>query len=331
MHFSKQVEQLAGTHELPAALASTLHKFYHSFMAAARENRADAEETEQLLCQFLVLVVKQLKTPFQFSNIHQRVTSPFDYYRFGLDFLKPIVKLDKSSVMGRENVAAISAKLAKGDNVILFANHQTEPDPQLISLLLEKTDPRLAEEMYFVAGHRVTTDPLAVPFSMGRNLVCIYSKNYIENPPEQKAHKVAHNQNTMKRMRALLAEGGKCIYVAPSGGRDRPNAKGVVEIAKFDPQSIEMFWFTARHSGVETHFYPLAMQTYKVLPPPDQIKLELGEERRTESCPVHLNFGKSLDMSHFPGSTSEDKKERRTARAIEIQRVVTELYREIPI
>ena len=51
----------------------------------------------------------------------------------------------------------------------------------------------LAEKVVFVAGHRVTTDPLAIPFSMGCNLLCIYSKKYIESPPELKAAKQQQN------------------------------------------------------------------------------------------------------------------------------------------
>lgn len=48
---------------------------------------------------------------------------------------------------------------------------QTEADPQVISLLMEREGyGDVAEKLINVAGHRVTTDPLAIPFSMGRNL-----------------------------------------------------------------------------------------------------------------------------------------------------------------
>lgn len=48
---------------------------------------------------------------------------------------------------------------------------QTEADPQVISLLMEREGyGELASQLINVAGHRVTTDPLAIPFSMGRNL-----------------------------------------------------------------------------------------------------------------------------------------------------------------
>lgn len=52
-----------------------------------------------------------------------------------------------------------------------FSCSQTEADPQVISLLMEREGyGKLASGLINVAGHRVTTDPLAIPFSMGRNL-----------------------------------------------------------------------------------------------------------------------------------------------------------------
>ena len=56
----------------------------------------------------------------------------------------------------------------------------------------------------------------------------------------------------MELMSRLLQEGGKVIYVAPSGGRDRRNAEGEIEVAPFDPQSVEMFYLMAR-KGKNTH------------------------------------------------------------------------------
>ena len=80
-------------------------------------------------------------------------------------------------------------QIADGDNVVLFANHQSEADPQIFSVLLDPKYPGFAEQTIFVAGDRVTTDLLAGPFSMGRNLLCIFSKKHIENPPELKSEK----------------------------------------------------------------------------------------------------------------------------------------------
>ena len=116
--------------------------------------------------------------------------------------------MDQSILRGEANAKKIKEFLAKGDNVVILSNHQTEADPQVISILLEKyglTD--LAEKVIFVAGHKVTSDPVAIPFSMGRNLLCIHSKKHIKNPPEELPMKQAQNMATMQAMGALATAG----------------------------------------------------------------------------------------------------------------------------
>ncbi|CAN0191423.1 unnamed protein product [Discosporangium mesarthrocarpum] len=72
---------------------------------------------------------------------------------------------------GVENLKKIEEYLKKGENVFLISNHQTEADPQACSLLMERDGfGEVAASMINVAGHRVTTDPFAIPFSRGRNL-----------------------------------------------------------------------------------------------------------------------------------------------------------------
>ena len=226
MPFIARLDKWVKAGEIPPKLETILRQFFTSYCKALKEHNLDISKVEPLLITFLDLVVKQLKKPYLFPPFHEKITKPFDYYHFGLDFIRPLVMFEKSNVLGLEHVDEMERQLAKKENVILFANHQIEPDPQAINLLLEKTHPKFAGEMIFIAGHRVTTDPLAVPFSKGCNLLCIFSKKYLETPPEQKREKVVHNQQTLKKLGSLLSEGGKCIYVAPSGGRDRPNELG---------------------------------------------------------------------------------------------------------
>jgi glycerol-3-phosphate O-acyltransferase len=45
---------------------------------------------------------------------------------------------DKSQLVGLENAKKIQELVKKGENVIILSNHQTEVDPQAISILLEK-------------------------------------------------------------------------------------------------------------------------------------------------------------------------------------------------
>lgn len=311
---------------LPPHIDEQMQQFYHSYKAAALENGCELSVIDSLTKQFLDYVIDCVKHPFTFDAYHQRITSPIDFYHFGLDFIRPLVVLDQSKVLHTDNLNKMDASIAQGHNVILFANHQTELDPQAISLLLEKTYPKLAEEMIFIAGHRVVSDFMAIPFSKGRNLLCIYSKKYIEDDSEHKEDRRQHNQRTMMRMSQLLSEGGKCIYVAPSGGRDRPRRDGYVEVAHFDPQSIEMFWLMSQRAERPTHFYSLALSTYDLLPPPDSIKKKLGEPRHMRATPIHLAFGKEIEMAQFENS---DKKLKRKQRAEYIWKQVCQDYQLI--
>lgn len=69
----------------------------------------------------------------------------------------------------------------------------------MISILLEEEGlSHLAEKIVFIAGHKVTNDPVCIPFSMGRNLICIHSKKHIKNPPEEFPKKQAENLQSMQ-------------------------------------------------------------------------------------------------------------------------------------
>jgi len=275
---------------------------------------------------FFRLLEEQLRRPYQFEPYHKKIRHPVDYYQFSLNFIRPLIEETRSSVIGLPFVDKIEKQLQAKENVVLLANHQTETDPQAIAILLEKTHPKLSEEIIYVAGERVVTDPLAIPFSMGTNLLCIYSKRYIDHPIELKAQKMLHNKNTMELMSRLLQEGGKVIYVAPSGGRDRKDQSGQVLPAKFDANSIEMFYLMARKAKTPTHFYPLALNTYELLPPPETVQVELGEMRTAKRTPIHLAFGPEFDMQSFPGVSKE---ERKIGRAEAIWQTVCDLYQKI--
>jgi glycerol-3-phosphate O-acyltransferase len=282
-----------------------------------------------LFFDFLEKVKEQLAHPYPFEHYHKQVVQPFNYHRFGIDFLKPLVLEDSSYLTGVEHLQQILSFLDKGHNVVLLANHQIEPDPQAMFILFEKYVPEIIDKLIFVAGERVVVDPVAIPFSLGCNLLCIYSKRYIDFPPEKKTEKQLHNTKTMKIMKSLLDEGGKCIYVAPSGGRDRKDDSGAVKPAPFDPQSIEMFYLMARHSLQPTHFYPLALSTYSIFPPPETIQKELGEERVAKASPIKAGLGACIDMESFPGQDLQDKSLRRKARSDYIYAQVCQIYDQL--
>ncbi|MBI3508048.1 MAG: 1-acyl-sn-glycerol-3-phosphate acyltransferase [Chlamydiia bacterium] len=311
---------------MPEKYAAILRELYRSYRRAVGQSFVSASATWRL---FFELIEEELEHPYTFAPYHQKVRSPIDYYQFGIDFLLPLVDLPRSHVLGLNVVDEIALRLSEGANVILFANHQTEPDPQAIAILLQRTHPKLAEKIIYVAGERVISDLMAIPFSMGCDLLCIYSKRYIDHPPELKAQKQLHNKQTMEKMSRLLQEGGKIIYVAPSGGRDRRNFEGVVEVAPFDPDSIEMFYLMARKAKTPTYFHPLAVATYNILPPPETIQKELGESRSTKRTPIHLFFGPAFDMEHFTGSEESDRLKRRKMRGDAIWSLVKQQYQTL--
>lgn len=325
--FLNEFQTLQKKGVLPEKLSTILNVFFQEYKKAAATT--SVHTVISIFRTLLKLILEQMENPHSFSPYHQKVRAPFDYYAFGMNFLRPLLDLDQCKVLGMNQVANMADAIAKGENVILLANHQSEVDPQIIDMLLQSSYPDFGANIIYVAGERVITDPAAIPFSLGRDLLCIYSKKYIDFPPELKQKKQLHNNRTMKLMSELLGEGGKAIYVAPSGGRDRKNAEGVVEVAPFDPQSVEMFYLMAKKAKKPTHFYPLALWTYDLVPPPDTVQMELGEMRRINRTPVHLAFGKRIDMQHFPGADASDKITLRKNRADYIWNLVKEAYQKL--
>jgi len=325
-HFIEELDKALRENRIPNKYYQIILDFYQCYKSAEKDNT----EHEGIFFTFLKLVEAQIKEPFAFQNYHEMIQKPFDYYQFGIDFIKPLIDLDNSNVFGKENLSSMNEKLNNGENVILFANHQTEVDPQIISLLLQNNFPKIAKEIIFVAGDRVITDPLAIPFSMGRNLLCIYSKRYIETPIELKEKKQMHNHKTMQKMAELLKEGGKIIYVAPSGGRDRKDENDKLDVAKFDPQSIELFYLISKKAKVKTSFYPLSLFTYEILPPPKSIQVELGETRVVRHSPAQLHFGEYIDMEKDDIAQIKNKDEKRKTRAEYIWNLVQVNYQKLP-
>lgn len=313
----KLLSEATSSHLFSKEMAHSFFEFYECFLQAGKKGGKSEDELLSLFCEYLKKVLSQIKTPFVFDCFHEKITSPYNYYALALDLVRPLIDLKGSYIHGEEHLEAIQRSLDNNENVVLFSNHQTETDPQAIDILLEKYHSKLAGNIIFVAGHRVVTDPMAVPFSKGTNLLCIFSKNYIESPPEKKQEKLMHNRRTMHKMSSLLEEGGKCIYVAPSGGRDRPNAEGVLLPSHFDPNSLEMFRLMAQKAKVPTHFHTLALKTHDIMPPPSQIIKQLGEKRTPNYTKIALAFG-----AEIPNDSGADRTQSKVALREERARLI---------
>ena len=218
-----------------------------------------------------------------------------DFYEAGCAFFRPAIVLEKSVVLGQDNLKKAVEQIKAGENVVFLANHQSEADPQVVSCLFDTVSEevgQLAADLTYVAGHKVTTDPLAVPFSMGRNLLCIHSKKHIDADPETKPAKSRQNMSAMNSMLGGLKEGGMSIWVAPSGGRDRRDVDtGKIPTAPFDQKTVDMFRLMGNKSKVPTHFYSMSMVSYDLCPPPDFVEAGVGEQRNVRFTPIGISIG----------------------------------------
>lgn len=241
---------------------------------------------------------------FQFGNTHIAIRADdeenpapgVDFYKFGNDFFLNAIDMPNSMVMGEENLKRAFSHIEKGENVVFLANHQSEADPQVFSLLMESIGlPEEASKVCFVAGHKVTTDTLAIPFSMGRNLLCIHSKKHINSEPELKAQKQKQNLASVSALLGNFRKGGHAVWVAPSGGRDRRDLEtGKVPIAPFDQKTVDMFRLMGNKSKVKTHFFPMAMVSYELCPPPDSVEAGTGEKRNIRYSPIGIAIGNEV-------------------------------------
>lgn len=330
--------------EMPAGMVPIVQEFMRTYLQVVAKQGRDPMEKVPILKEYLGHVEDQIREPFVFEPYHVAWTeengNAVDHLRMDTEFMEPLLDRADSVLLGAEHVETIEAQLAAGENVVLLSNHQTEADPSCWSFALAEGHERLARDMIMVAGDRVTTDVVAVPFSKGRNLLCIFSKRHIENPPEQKATKMRHNAKTMTAMLRLFKGGGKCIWVAPSGGRDRP-VDGVYAPAAFDAKSIEMFRLMAsKAKDRTTHFYPVAMMTHRLFPPPATLTPgQLGEPRVAMRGSVNVAVGAELDfdsvtaqgclVENFPEGCVDDRDAAAEAATAYAHGAVAGLYAEL--
>ncbi|CAJ2647151.1 unnamed protein product [Trifolium pratense] len=274
----KEVE--AGT--LPPSIAAGMEELYLNYKSAVIKS-GDPKADEVVLSNMTALLDRiflDVKEPFVFEAHHKAKREPFDYYMFGQNYIRPLVDFNNSFVGNMPLFVQMQEQLKQGHNIILMSNHQTEADPAVISLLLELRLPYIAENLIYVAGDRVITDPLCKPFSIGRNLICVYSKKHMLDDPALVEMKRKANTRSLKEMATLLRSGSQIIWIAPSGGRDRPVANsGEWEPAPFDPSSVDNMRRLADHSGPPGHIYPLAILCHDIMPPPLKVEKEIGEKR----------------------------------------------------
>ncbi|KGN60352.1 hypothetical protein Csa_001172 [Cucumis sativus] len=291
--------------KLPSNVAAGMEELYQNYRNAVFES-GNPKADEIVLSNMTVAldrILLDVEDPFMFSPHHKAIREPFDYYTFGQNYVRPLIDFENSFVGNLSLFKDIEEKLHQGHNVVLISNHQTEADPAIISLLLEKTNPYIAENMIYVAGDRVIADPLCKPFSIGRNLICVYSKKHMLDIPELAETKRKANTRSLKEMALLLRGGSQLIWIAPSGGRDRPDpSTGEWYPAPFDASSVDNMRRLLQHSGAPGHLYPLALLCYDIMPPPSQVEIEIGEKRVISFNGTGLSVGPEISFDEIAAS-----------------------------
>lgn len=319
-------EKEAGT--LPSNVATGLEDLYKSYQNAVVQSgnsRADEIVLSNMAVAFDRIML-EVEDPFTFSPYHRAIREPFDYYIFGQEYIRPLIDFRNSYVGNLNLFSDMEEKLRQGHNVVLISNHQTEADPAVIALSLERTNPYIAENVTYIAGDRVVADPLCKPFSMGRNLVCVYSKKHMNDIPELVDMKRRANTRSLKEMAMLLRKGSQIIWIAPSGGRDRPDpSMGEWFPAPFDASSVDNIRRLADHSGVPGHIYPLALMCYDIMPPPPQVEKDIGEKRVISFHGVGLSVAPEIDYDEI-ASGRENLEEVKMEFSDALYNSVTEQY-----
>ncbi|KAK6140961.1 hypothetical protein DH2020_025294 [Rehmannia glutinosa] len=322
------IQKEAEAGRLPIDVAQGMEELYHNYRNAVFDS-GHPKAHEIVLANMAVAldrIFMDVRDPFQFSPHHKAIREPFDYYMFGQKYIGPLLDFRNSFIGNISLFNEMEKKLRQGENVILISNHQTEADPAIIALLLESTNPFIAENMICVAGDRVVTDPLCKPFSMGRNLLCVYSKKHMNDDPELLDMKIRANTKSLKEMAMLLRGGSKIIWIAPSGGRDRPDPVTKEWYpAPFDASSVDNMRRLSEHAGVPGHIYPLAILCYDVMPPPPQVEKEIGEKRVISFQGVGLSVAPKISYQEVTAAL-EDPEEAKLAYTQSLYSSVSEQY-----
>ncbi|KAI9125213.1 hypothetical protein K1719_003829 [Acacia pycnantha] len=295
-----RIRKEAEAGSLPSNLAAGMEELYQNYKDAIM--KSGHPKADEIVLSNMTIVLDRIyldvEDPFVFEPHHKAKRDPFDYYMFGQNYIRPLIDFRNSYLGNISLFYEIEEKLKQGHNIILVSNHQTEADPAVIALLLEAACPYIAESVTYVAGDRVLTDPLCKPFSIGRNLICVYSKKHMHDDLELVEMKKKVNTRSLKEMAMLLRGGSQIVWIAPSGGRDRPDPlTGEWLPAPFDASSVDNMRRLAEHSGQPGHIYPLAILCHDIMPPPLQVEKEVGERRIISFHGVGLSVAPAISFS----------------------------------
>ncbi|CAI7723349.1 glycerol-3-phosphate 1-O-acyltransferase, putative [Plasmodium vivax] len=257
---------------------------------------------------------------YTFPNVHRYDEA---LHEWSLQFWSQLIDKENSKFRGTEHIDKMKKWVEQGHNIIIFSNHHIEADANIIKYFFDiHNGSNISRKIIFIGGHKIRADPLSRPFSVSANLLCIYSKKYIENPPHLREEKILFNHKSLNALKNLLTEGRNIIWLAPSGGRDRKDPHGNIKISPFDPKIIQTFYIFAKRAKIKTHFLGLALNTYNICPPPNTVDVdEIEKQRSCAYSPVGVNLGEDI-FDVYPTMDEKELTER-------LYTYVSRLYGEI--
>ncbi|KJP88192.1 hypothetical protein AK88_02139 [Plasmodium fragile] len=258
---------------------------------------------------------------YTFPNVHRYDES---LHEWSLQFWSQLIDHENSKFKGTQHIDQMEKWIEQGHNIIIFSNHHIEADANIIKYFFHiHNASNISRNIIFIGGHKIRADPLSRPFSVSANLLCIYSKKYIENLPQLREEKIMFNHKSLNALKNLLQEGRNIIWLAPSGGRDRRDSHGNIKISTFDPKIIQTFYIFAKRAKIKTHFIGLALNTYNICPPSNSVDVdEIEKQRSCAYSPVGINLGEDI----FDVYPSMDEKEITEKLYTYVCRLYSEIY-----
>lgn len=165
--FFQALQQGVDSGKLPKQLYAAFEDFYNNYkhtVLTSDAPDANSELVARIMGSIADRTFNQFLDPYTFPSYHTRLLEPYDYYKFGQNYVRTLINFNKSVVGHIDRFEKLQQQLDAGENVILLANHQTEADPGVWALLLEKHLPNLATEIIYVAG--TLTLPLLLQLSL---------------------------------------------------------------------------------------------------------------------------------------------------------------------
>jgi glycerol-3-phosphate O-acyltransferase len=224
-----------------------------------------------------------------------------DFHSFGNNFLRPVMDFTSVDVNVFDSVSKlqqIQTQLDRGENVIIFSNHQCEADPHVVNACFELAGfANIAKQMIFAMGHMgkdAGADSMEKILLMGLNLIFIDPEIHSGSMRHLQIKKVEAKSALLS---ALREDYGVIIWAASGGDRDsRIPETNMVPIAPFDVKTIEMFRLMGSRNATKlTHFYTMAMVSYPLCPLPYYVTTGLGQTRNVRFSPVGIAIGNELD------------------------------------